>query len=62
MNRDYADRRAEVLRDLDGLRIDVDPDNKVGTLWLDRAPLNIVSFRGRAQIRALIEELSLIHI
>jgi len=57
MHRDYAERRAEVLRDLDGLRADVDPDNKVGTLWLDRPPLNIVSFTGRAQIRALIEEM-----
>ncbi len=57
MQRDYAERRAEVLRDLDGLRAEVHADTRVGTLWLDRAPLNIVSFRGRAQIRALLEEM-----
>ena len=57
MPRDYAERRAELLRDLDGLRVEVDPDTRIGTLWLDRAPLNIVSFRGRAQIRALLEEM-----
>ncbi len=57
MQRDYAERRAELLRDLDGLRAEVDPDKKIGTLWLDRPPLNIVSFRGRAQIRALLEEM-----
>ena len=57
MQRDYAERRAEVLRDLDGLRVEVDPDAKVGTLWLERPPLNIVSFKGRAQIRAILEEM-----
>jgi 2-oxoglutaroyl-CoA hydrolase len=57
MQRDYAERRAEVLRDLDGLRAEVDPDAKTGTIWLDRPPLNIVSFKGRSQIRALLEEM-----
>ena len=57
MQRDYAERRAEVLRDLAGLRVEVDPGAKVGTLWLDRPPLNIVSFKGRAQIRAILEEM-----
>ena len=56
MKRDYAERRAEVLRDLDGLRVEVDADKKIGYLILDRPPLNIVSFRGREQIRAIIEE------
>lgn len=56
MKRDYAERRAEVLRDLDGLRVEVDAEKKIGTLILDRPPLNIVSFRAREQIRAIIEE------
>ena len=56
MNRDYADRRAEVLRELDGLRIEVDAEKRIGYLVLDRPPLNLVSYRGREQIRAIIEE------
>ena len=55
MERDYAERRGNILRDLDGLRVEVDPEKKIGYLILDRPPLNIVSFKGRAQIRAIIE-------
>ena len=55
MERDYAEARARILRGLDGLRVEVDPDTRIGTLWLDRPPLNIVSYRGRAQIAAIME-------
>ena len=55
MNTDYAERRADILRELDGLRVEVDAEKKIGYLILDRPPLNLVSFRGRAQIRAIIE-------
>lgn len=55
MSKDYAERRAAVLRDLDGLRYDVDPARKIGWLILDRPPLNVVSYKGRSQIAALIE-------
>ena len=55
MERDYAERRGDILRDLDGLCVEVDPEKKIGYLILDRPPLNIVSFKGRAQIRAIIE-------
>ncbi|HEY1363922.1 MAG TPA: enoyl-CoA hydratase-related protein [Xanthobacteraceae bacterium] len=55
MARDYAEMRASVLRDLDGLGYEVDPDRKIGWLWLDRPPLNVVSYRGRGQIAAIIE-------
>lgn len=55
MAKDYAELRASILRDLDGLRYDVDPTKKVGWLWLDRPPLNIVSYRGRSQIAAIME-------
>lgn len=51
----YAEERGALLRELDGLRVEVDAAKKVGHLILDRAPLNIVSYRGRSQIRALIE-------
>jgi len=54
-SKNYANERADVLRELDGLRIEVDAGKKIGYLILDRPPLNIVSYRGRAQIRALIE-------
>lgn len=55
MTKNYADERAALLRDLDGLRIEIDADKKIGYLILDRAPLNIVSYKGRSQIRAIIE-------
>ena len=55
MERNYADARAAVLRELDGLRVEVDVDKRIGHLILDRPPLNIVSYLGRAQIRAIIE-------
>jgi 2-oxoglutaroyl-CoA hydrolase len=55
MTRDYADMRGAVLRELDGLRYEVDTARKVGRLWLDRPPLNVVSYRGRSQIAAIIE-------
>jgi len=53
--KDYAEMRASVLRDLDGLRYEVDTAKKLGWLWLDRPPLNIVSYRGRSQINAMME-------
>ena len=55
MAKDYAELRAAVLRDLDGLRYEVDAKKQVGRLWLDRPPLNIVSYRGRSQIAAIVE-------
>ena len=55
MERDYAERRGEVLRELDGLRAEVDQERRIGYLILDRPPLNIVSYQGRAQIRAIVE-------
>ncbi len=55
MNKDYAEQRAAILRNLDGLAYEVDAKRKVGYLWLDRPPLNLVSYRGRSQINAIIE-------
>lgn len=57
MERNYADRRAELLRELDGLRVEVDADKRIGYLILDRPPLNIISYKGRFQIKAIIEEM-----
>ena len=58
MSRDYAQMRAAILQDLDGLRIEVDVRRKAGWLWLDRPPLNLVSYRGRSQIAAIMEAFS----
>jgi 2-oxoglutaroyl-CoA hydrolase len=55
MSKDYAELRASVLRDLDGLRYEVDAGKKIGWLRLDRPPLNVVSYRGRSQIAAIME-------
>jgi enoyl-CoA hydratase/carnithine racemase len=55
MQKDYAEMRGAILRDLDGLRYDVDADKKIGWLTLDRPPLNVISHRGRSQIAAVIE-------
>ena len=55
MSKDYAEQRAAVLRDLDGLKYEVDATKKVGYLWLDRPPLNVVSYRGRSQLAGIIE-------
>ena len=40
---------------MDGIRVEVDLEKKIGYLILDRPPLNIVSYTGRSQICALIE-------
>jgi 2-oxoglutaroyl-CoA hydrolase len=56
MTKNYAETRGAILKDLDGLTYEVDTQKKVGTLWLDRAPLNIVSYKGRFQISAIIGE------
>ena len=55
MPKDYADMRAAILRDLDGLRYEVDAKKQIGWLILDRPPLNVVSYRGRSQIAAIME-------
>ena len=52
----YAQRRADVLKELDGLRVEVDAEKRIGWLILDRPPLNIVSYKARAQINAILEE------
>src|SRR5436309_5789024 len=55
MSKDYAESRAAILRNLDGVHYEVDPKRKVRFLWVDRPPLNVVSYRGRSQIAAIIE-------
>ena len=54
----YAKERGELLAELDGMRLEIDTAKKVATLILDRAPLNIVSYKARSQIGAIFEEFS----
>jgi 2-oxoglutaroyl-CoA hydrolase len=58
MPKDYAQMRGAILRDFDGLRHEVDAERGTGWLWLDRPPLNIISYRGRSQIAAIMEAFS----
>ena len=51
----YVEERAKLLDDINGLRVEKDEKKRVGTLIFDRAPMNVIHFRSRAQIRALIE-------
>ena len=55
MTQDYAKQRTELMEDLDGLRVDIDRRKRIGWLYLDREPLNIVSYQARGQINAIIE-------
>ena len=37
----YAEERAKLLDDINGLRVEKDEKKRVGTLIFDRAPMNI---------------------
>ena len=41
MERDYAQRRGDILRDLDGLRVEVDAKNRIGYRILDLSLIHI---------------------
>ena len=55
MTEDYAKQRAELIEELDGLRVEIDEEKRIGWLYLEREPLNIVSYRARRQINAIFE-------
>jgi 2-oxoglutaroyl-CoA hydrolase len=57
MTNKYAKQRGDLIAELDGLRVEVDNERRIATLWLDRPPLNIVSYKARSQIGALFEEM-----
>ena len=52
----YAKKRGALLKELDGLRVKIDAEARIGYLILDRPPLNIVSYAARGQIAAIFEE------
>ena len=58
MTKDYAITQTEVFKNLDGLSYDIDVDRNIGWLILDRPPYNVISYRARFQINAIIEAMS----
>jgi len=51
---DYSDPR---LADLDGFRVEIDPDNERGDIILIRPPMNVITMPQRDQLRAAFEVL-----
>ena len=47
VEKNYAQQRASILENLDGLRVDIDTEKRIGYLILNRAPLNIAPRSGR---------------
>jgi 2-oxoglutaroyl-CoA hydrolase len=54
----YPSTYPEILRTLDGFRVEVDESCERADVVLDRPPLNVVSMRQRAQLSAVFDELS----
>jgi len=55
MSKDYAEMRASVLKNLDGLHYEVDAQRRWDGFGSIGPPLNVVSYRGRSQIAAIME-------
>ena len=53
----HDQEKQELWSSLEGLRCEKEPASSVGFLTLDRPPLNVVSFKARAQISSLLEEM-----
>ena len=48
---------AQLLEELDGFRVEVDPQRERADIVLDRPPLNIITMREREQLREVFAEL-----
>ncbi len=57
MSASFTTYRADLLKDLDGFRVEIDAEAERADLILDRPPLNIVRMPQRPQIAAVIDEL-----
>ncbi|MGZ0186888.1 MAG: enoyl-CoA hydratase/isomerase family protein [Alphaproteobacteria bacterium] len=57
MSQSFTTHRADLLKELDGFRVEIDADAKRADLILDRAPFNIVRMPQRPQMAAVIDEL-----
>lgn len=57
MTQSFSTYRAELLKDLDGFRVEIDAENERADIVLDRAPFNIIRMPQRPQMAAVIDEL-----
>ncbi len=57
MGQDYPSHIPELLRDLDGFRVEVDEAAERADIILDRPPLNIIRMAQRDQLAAVFNEL-----
>ncbi len=57
MTRDFRSTVAELVRELDGFHVEIDPERERADIVLDRPPLNIVRMPQRDQLRVVFEEL-----
>lgn len=57
MSQSFTTYRAELLKELDGFRVEIDAENERADLVLDRPPFNIIRMSQRPQISAVIDEL-----
>ena len=57
MSRRSRSEAADLPRDLDGFRVEVDHARERADVVLDRPPLNVVTMRERDQLRAVFEAL-----
>lgn len=57
MSQSFPTYRAELLKELDGFRVEIDAEAARADIVLDRPPFNIVRMPQRPQIAAVIDEL-----
>ena len=57
MSQSFDSSRPELLKTLDGFRVEIDEARERADIILDRPPLNVVSMKARDQLAAIYEEL-----
>jgi 2-oxoglutaroyl-CoA hydrolase len=57
MTESLTPKRHEILNELDGFRVEIDPDKQRADIILDRPPLNVIHMPQRDQLRLVFEEL-----
>ena len=57
MSRSFESQRAELLENLDGFRVQIDPERERADIILDRPPLNVIEMPQRDQMRLVFEAL-----
>ncbi|MBT3171051.1 MAG: enoyl-CoA hydratase/isomerase family protein [Rhodospirillaceae bacterium] len=57
MSQSFDSSLPELLKNLDGFRVEIDEARERADIILDRPPLNVVSMKAREQIAAIFEEL-----